>query len=74
MNIKNIITELEPLDYLIEKSKLTMIFNDSKILIIDDFDTQLMYSFFIKRQLISADLVNENVFIFKFKKYLKNGK
>ena len=70
MNTENIIKELKPIDYFIEKSKITLLFNN-KILILNDLDDKFMYSFFINRNLISADIEDENEFITNFKKYLE---
>jgi len=71
MNTENIITELKPIDYFIEKSKITLLFDENKILILDDLDNKFMYSFFINRNLIAADIADENEFIANFKKYLE---
>lgn len=71
MNTENIITELKPIDYFIEKSKITLLFDENKILILDDLDNKFMYSFFINRNLIAADVADENEFIANFKKYLE---
>jgi hypothetical protein len=74
MNTQNIIKEFNPMDYFIEKSKLTLLFDKDRILIIDDFDDEIMFSFFINRQLIDANRENEDTFIQKFKKYLEVDK
>jgi hypothetical protein len=71
MNIENIIKELQPIDYFIEKSKITLLFNENKILILDDLDDKFMYSFFINSNLIAADFKDENEFITNFRKYLE---
>ena len=71
MNTENIITELKPIDYFIEKSKITLLFDENKILILDDLDDKFMYSFFINRNLIAADIADGNEFIANFKKYLE---
>lgn len=71
MNTENIIKELKPIDYFIEKSKITLLFNDNKILILNDLDDKFMYSFFINKKLINADIEDENEFITNFKKYLE---
>jgi hypothetical protein len=70
MNTENIINELKPIDYFIEKNKITLLFGENKILILDDLDDKFMYSFFIDKNLIAADIVDENEFITNFKKYL----
>ena len=70
MNIENIIKQLKPIDYFIEKSKITLLFNDNKILILNDLNDKFMYSFFINKNLIDADIANEKEFIKNFKKYL----
>lgn len=70
MKFKNIINELNPLDYFIESKKITMLFDRDVILILQDFDNQLMFTFFVNRKLISAGVETENKFIIKFKKYL----
>ena len=69
--IENIIKDLKPLDYVIEEKTITLLFNDNKILILNDFDDKIMFSFFIDRKLIGANIEDENVFIPKFKKYLE---
>ena len=71
MNTENIIKELKPIDYFIEKSKITLLFNDNKILMLNDLDEKFMYSFFINKNLIAADIADENEFITSFKKYLE---
>lgn len=71
MNTENIIKELKPIDYFIEKRTTTLLFNDSKILILNDLDDKFMYSFFINKNLIAADIADENEFITNFKKYLE---
>jgi hypothetical protein len=43
MNTENIIKELKPIDYF--KKKNNTLFNDSKILILNDLDDEFMYSF-----------------------------
>lgn len=73
MNTENIINELKPIDYFIERNKITLLFGENKILILDDLDDlddKFMYSFFIDKNLIAADTVDENEFITNFKKYL----
>lgn len=71
MNTKNIIKEFNPIDYHEEKRKITLVFNENKILMLNDFDDKIMYSFFVDRKLIASDVLNENEFIVKFKKYLE---
>lgn len=71
MNTENIIKELKPIDYFIEKSKITLLFNDDKTLMLNDLDEKFMYSFFINKNLIDADIADENEFITNFKKYLE---
>jgi len=71
MNTENIIKELQPIDYFIEKSKITLLFNENKILMLNDLDYKFMYSFFINKNLIAADIADENEFITSFKKYLE---
>ena len=71
MNTENIIKELKPLDYVIEEKTITLLFNDNKILILNDFDDKIMFSFFIDRKLIGANIEDENEFITNFKKYLE---
>lgn len=71
MNIKKIIKKLTPLDYFIEKTKLTLLFNENRILILSDFDDKIMYCLFINRYLIASNIEDENIFIIKFKKYLE---
>ena len=51
MNTENIINDLKPLDYVIEEKTITLLFNDNKILILNDFDDKIMFSFFIDRKL-----------------------
>ena len=46
-------------------------YNENKILMLNDFDDKIMFSFFIDRKLIGANIEDENVFIPKFKKYLE---
>jgi len=70
MNTENKINELKPIDYFIEKNKITLLFGENKILILDYLDDKFMYSFFIDKNLIAADNVDENEFITNFKKYL----
>jgi hypothetical protein len=72
MNTENIINELRPIDYFIENSKITLLFNDNKILILNDLDDKFMYSFFINKIFIASDIVYENEFIMNFKKYLES--
>jgi hypothetical protein len=71
MNTENIIKELQPIDYFIEKSKITLLFNENKILMLNDLYDKFMYSFFINKNLIAADIADENEFITNFKKYLE---
>jgi hypothetical protein len=71
MNTQKIINELKPIDYFIEKSKITLLFNDNKILMLNDLNDNFMYSFFIDRNLIASDITDENEFITNFKKYLE---
>ena len=71
MNTENIIKELQPIDYFIEERTTTLLFNDDKILVLNDLDDKFMYSFFINKNLIAADIADENEFIVNFKKYLK---
>lgn len=70
MNTENIISEFKPIDYFIEKNKITLLFSENKILIINDLDDKFMYSFFIDKNLIASDIVDESEFITNFKKYL----
>ncbi len=70
MNTENIISEFKPIDYFIEKNKITLLFSENKILILNDLDDKFMYSFFIDKNLITSDIVDENEFIVNFKKYL----
>lgn len=70
MNTENIISEFKPIDYFIEKNKITLLFSENKILILDDLDDKFMYSFFIDKNLIASDIVDESEFITNFKKYL----
>lgn len=71
MNTENIIKELKPIDYVIEEKTITLLFDENKILILSDFDDKIMFSFFINRCLIGANVEEENVFIQKFKKYIQ---
>ena len=71
MNTENIIKELQPIDYFIEKSKITLLFDKNKILMLNNLDDKFMYSFFINKNLIAADIADENEFITNFKKYLE---
>jgi hypothetical protein len=73
MNTENIIKELKPIDYVIEEKTITLLFNENKILILNDFDDKIMFSFFIDRNLIGANIEDENIFIPKFKKYIEAG-
>lgn len=54
--------------------KFTTIFNDNKILIISkdvlDNDTDIIYSYFINKQLIASDVTEIKQFTEKFKEYL----
>jgi len=70
MNTENIISEFKPIDYFIEKNKITLLFSENKILILNDLDDKFMYSFFIDKNLIASDIVDESEFITNFKKYL----
>ena len=70
MNTENIISEFKPIDYFIEKNKITLLLGDNKILILDDLDDKVMYSFFIDKNHIASDTVDENESIKNFKKYL----
>mgnify|MGYP006057225851 FL=1 len=70
MNTENIISEFKPIDYFIEKNKITLLFSENKILILNDLDDKFMYSFFFDKNLITSDIVDENEFIVNFKKYL----
>lgn len=71
MNTEYIIKELYPIDHFIEKRKVTLLFNDNKMLILQDFgNNEILFSFFIDKNLISTDIEDEAVFITKFKKYL----
>ena len=70
MNTENIISEFKPIDYFIEKNKITLLFSENKILILNDLDDKFMYSFFIDKNLITSDIVDESEFITNFKKYL----
>ena len=72
MNIENIIKELNPIDYFIEKEKITLLFDSKHILILNNFDDKIMFSFFINRILMAADVQDENIFIKNFKKYLED--
>jgi hypothetical protein len=49
------------------KRTTTLLFNDSKILILNDLDDEFMYSFFINKNLIATDIADENEFIANFK-------
>ena len=71
MNTENIIKELKPIDYFIEKSKMTLLFNEDKVLILQDFDDEIMFTFFINNKLIAGDVENESLFTANFKKYLE---
>jgi hypothetical protein len=64
MNTENIIKELKPIDYF--KKKNNTLFNDSKILILNDLDDEFMF-FFINKNLIATDIADENEFIANFK-------
>lgn len=73
------ISELEFKDVHLEITKseiikFTTIFDDNKILIISksisDNDTDIIYSYFINRQLIASDVADISIFIQKFKEYL----
>lgn len=71
MNTEKIITELNPIDYLIEYKKITLLFNNNKILILSDFKNKIMFTFFSNRMLISAKIARESKVIRNFKKYLE---
>jgi hypothetical protein len=71
MNTENIIRELNPIDYVIEDKKITLLFNDNKILILSDLEDKIMYSFFIDREHLSSNVEYEDIFIMNFKKYLE---
>jgi hypothetical protein len=71
MNTEKIITELSPIDYLIEYKKITLLFNNNKILILSDFKNKIMFTFFSNRMLISAKIARESKVIRNFKKYLE---
>lgn len=73
------ISELEFKDIHLEITKtdlvkFTTIFDENKILIISkcasDTDTNIIYSYFINRQLIATDVADISIFIQKFKEYL----
>lgn len=77
--ISNNISELEFKDIHLEITKtelvkFTTIFDENKILIISkrasDTDTDIIYSYFINRQLIASDVADISIFIQKFKEYL----
>ena len=60
MNTENIISEFKPIDYFIEKNKITLLFSENKILILDDLDDlddKFMYSFFIDKKCDIAGLM-----------------
>ena len=71
MNTENIIKKLEPIDYFIEKHKITLLFADNKILMLNDLEDKFMYSFFINKNLIASDIIDENEFIENLKNYLE---
>jgi hypothetical protein len=73
------ISELEFKDIHLEITKtdlvkFTTIFDENKILIISkcasDTDNNIIYSYFINRQLIATDVADISIFIQKFKEYL----
>lgn len=73
------ISELEFKDIHLEITKseiikFTTVFDDNKILIISkdvsDTDTDIIYSYFINRQLIASDVSDISIFIQKFKEYI----
>jgi hypothetical protein len=74
MNIENIVKQLQPSDYSIEKDKITLLFNNEKMLILSDYRNKFMYSFFINRNMIGAGIADENEFVEQFRKYLEEGK
>jgi hypothetical protein len=73
MNTENIIKELKPIDYVVEEKTIMLLFDKNKILILNNFDDKIMFSFFIDRNLIDANIEDENIFIPKFKKYIEAG-
>lgn len=54
--------------------KFTAVFDINKILIlskdVSDVDTDIIYSYFINRQLIASDVADISLFTKKFKEYL----
>lgn len=77
--ISDNISELEFRDIHLEITKsevikFTTVFDDNKILIISkdvsDTDTDIIYSYFINRQLIASDVADISIFTKKFKEYL----
>jgi len=72
MDINKIVDKLNPLDYNIEKVNLTLLFDNKIILLLSDFDSEIMYTLFINRTLIAVGLSNEDSFIINFNKYLSD--
>jgi hypothetical protein len=77
--VSDYISELEFKDIHLEITKsdiikFTTVFDDNKILIISkdvsDTDTDIIYSYFINRQLIASDVADISIFTEKFKEYL----
>lgn len=77
--ISDNISELEFQDIHLEITKsdiikFTTVFDNNKILIISkdvsDTDTDIIYSYFINRQLIASDVSDISIFIQKFKEYI----
>lgn len=77
--ISDNISELEFQDIHLEITKsniikFTTVFDNNKILIISkdvsDTDTDIIYSYFINRQLIASDVADISIFTKKFKEYL----
>jgi hypothetical protein len=48
------------------KRTTTLLFNDSKILILNDLDDEFVF-FFINKNLIATDIADENEFVANFK-------
>lgn len=71
MDFENIINELSPIDFHIEKGKITLLFSENKILILNDLEDDFMYSFFINKNLIASNIIDKKEFITNFKKYLE---
>jgi len=72
MDVNKIISKLNPLDYNIETVNLTLLFHNNIILLLSDFDYEIMYTLFVNRNVIAVGLCNEDLFIINFKKYLEN--